>query len=76
MMNMETAAIVVSILTGTMSLSAVLWNRPVFRRESPAPTVTITITDAAGRREQMVARSGKRAKELLRDVERAVQNAG
>lgn len=74
-MNMETAAIVVSILASTMSLSAVFWNRSVAGRENRGPTITITITDAEGRREQMVARSDKRAKELLRDVERAVQDA-
>lgn len=62
----------VAIVSSTMSLSAVAMSR-VSRRRQPADQITITITDAAGRREQMVARSGKRARELLRDVERAVQ---
>jgi predicted secreted protein len=69
---METAAMLVAIISSTMSLSAVAMSR-VNRRRQPADQITITITDAAGRCERMVARSGKRAKELLRDVERAVQ---
>jgi predicted secreted protein len=69
---METAAMLVAIISSTMSLSAVAMSR-VSRRRQPADQITITITDAAGRRERMVARSSKRAKELLRDVERAVR---
>ncbi|HEY0025279.1 MAG TPA: hypothetical protein VGB24_20360 [Longimicrobium sp.] len=72
MMRMETAAMLVAIISSTMSLSAVAMSR-ISRRGQPADQIIITITDAAGRRERMVARSGKRAKELLRDVERAVQ---
>lgn len=72
MMRMETAAMLVAIISSTMSLSAVAMSR-AGRRRQPADQITITITDAAGRCERMVARSGKRAKELLRDVERAVQ---
>jgi hypothetical protein len=65
-----------SIAAGLLSVAVVAWDTRASRHRIPRDVITITITDAAGRRERMVARSGKRAKELLRDVERAVQDVG
>ncbi|HEX8320640.1 hypothetical protein [Longimicrobium sp.] len=61
-----------SIAAGLLSVAVVAWETRATRHRIARDVITITITDAAGRRERMVAHSGKGAKELLRDVERAV----
>ena len=73
-MKMETAAMIASLVSSTMTLSAIAMSR-ARRRRVPSDQVTITIIDAKGRCEQVVARSGKRVRDLLRDVERAVHEA-
>ena len=51
-----------SIAAGLLTVAVVAWDTRAARHRIPRNVITITITDAAGRREQMVARSGKRAR--------------
>lgn len=72
-MTIETLVTVVSVLAGSMSLSALVYD---LRARKPPPardgTITITIEDSSGARARVVTHSNRRVDEVKRDLERLV----